>query len=136
MFTDPTFKIKKSFAIVTLWLIVCMSFAQAQVSPEEKAKLEPRPLAHHPKLGTMDASGVLKALKQDVSVSDYQKRDVLAMIHSHLSDLFSEETQRELASHLNPAVNQNRQAKAEPAQPVSPPSEHSPGSDGTAAHGG
>jgi membrane-bound lytic murein transglycosylase B len=40
MSTDPTSKIKKSFAIATLWLLVCMSFAQAQVSPEEKAKLE------------------------------------------------------------------------------------------------
>lgn len=40
MSTDPTPKIKKSFAIATLWLLVCMSFAQAQVSPEEKAKLE------------------------------------------------------------------------------------------------
>lgn len=40
MSTDPTSKIKKTFAITTLWLLVCMSFAQAQVSPEEKAKLE------------------------------------------------------------------------------------------------
>lgn len=63
----------------------------------------------HPKLGRLTARAIKKALTENVAISDYRKRDAIAMARANIEDLFSETTYAEIHAHLQRQVSQSQQ---------------------------